>query len=116
MKFAPWLAASLLLVGTALHADQPTNPITPAAPDGIDGTTITDEMAIGQEDSGDRMTVAVSVGGQGPYRFLVDTGSERTVISRQLANRLQLAAGKNMTLHSMIGVSSPPSSASTAVG
>jgi predicted aspartyl protease len=49
------------------------------------------------------MTVAVSVSGQGPYRFLVDTGSERTVISRQLADRLRLDRGRSVTLHSVVG-------------
>jgi predicted aspartyl protease len=69
----------------------------------IDNTTTTDEIAIGR-DIGDRMTVEVSVSGRGPYRFLVDTGSERTVISRELAKRLQLESGKAAVLHSVIGV------------
>ncbi|MEA1071466.1 retroviral-like aspartic protease family protein [Sphingomonas sp. LY160] len=53
----------------------------------------------------DRMTVQVKVAGQGPYRFLVDTGSERTVISRELAERLGLAGGRRVTLHSVLGSS-----------
>ncbi len=61
-----------------------------------------DEVAIGS-DVGDRMTVAVQVAGKGPYRFLVDTGSERTVISRELAHRLKLEAGQTTMLHSVIG-------------
>jgi predicted aspartyl protease len=74
-----------------------------AVPGQIDNITTTDEVAIGR-DVGDRMTVDVSVGGRGPYRFLVDTGAERTIISRELAHRLQLEVGKNATLHSVIGV------------
>lgn len=62
-----------------------------------------DAVAIGT-DIGDRMTVAVQVAGRGPYRFLVDTGSERTVISRQLARRLSLGAGQATRLHSVVGV------------
>ena len=54
--------------------------------------------------AGDRMTVPVSVDGQGPYRFLVDTGAERTVISRELARRLALEPGRNVTVHSMTEV------------
>jgi len=57
-----------------------------------------------KRDEQDRMTVDVTVGGKGPYRFLVDTGSERTVISRQLAERLKLDAGETTKLHSVIGV------------
>lgn len=37
-----------------------------------------------------RMTVGVTIDGNGPYRFVVDTGSERTVVSRELASRLAL--------------------------
>lgn len=78
-----------------LHVD-----IAPAA--SIDKETITDEVPIGS-DHGDRMTVDVSVGGKGPYRFLVDTGAERTVISRQLARKLRLEGGRAAVLHSVVG-------------
>jgi len=50
-----------------------------------------------------RMTVLVKVGGQGPYSFLVDTGSERTAISRQLATQLKLASGTPARVHSVLG-------------
>ena len=53
----------------------------------------------------DRMTVPISIGASGPYRFIVDTGSERTVVSRELAQRLQLGSGPNVILHSMADVS-----------
>lgn len=52
-----------------------------------------------------RMTVPVSLGGQGPYPFIVDTGAERTVIARELANTLQLQAGTPARVHSMTEVS-----------
>lgn len=52
----------------------------------------------------DRMTVAIRIGGNGPYRFIVDTGSERTVLSRELAQRLGLAAGVPVVVHSMTEV------------
>lgn len=48
-----------------------------------------------------RMTVPVSIGGSGPYSFIVDTGSERTVISRELAEELGLEAGRTATVFSM---------------
>jgi predicted aspartyl protease len=103
MMITHWLAAALVVSGTTAVAE-PNRlevEVTPSEP--IDRTTITDEIAIGR-DIGDRMTVAVSVGGRGPYRFLVDTGSERTVISRQLAQRLQLESGKDAILHSVVGI------------
>ena len=104
MKFAHLLAAGMVLAA-APALSQPAQ-LTPAGVPlaEIDRTTITDEIPIG--DRGDRMTVAVSVGGNGPYRFLVDTGSERTVISRQLADRLKLTDGRTTLLHSVIGATS----------
>jgi predicted aspartyl protease len=52
------------------------------------------------------MTVPVSVQGTGPYRFLVDTGADRTAVSSDLVHRLGLVAGNNASLHSIAGVSS----------
>lgn len=105
MMTAHWLAAALFVSGTSAVAEPSRGPNrmeTEVVPSQIDNTTITDEVAIGR-DIGDRMTVSVSVSGQGPYRFLVDTGAERTVISRELAHRLRLEDGKDAILHSVIG-------------
>ncbi len=68
----------------------------------IDRTTTTEDVTI-STDNADRMTVPVSVGGKGPYEFLVDTGSERTVISRELARHLRLTSGRAAILHSVMG-------------
>jgi predicted aspartyl protease len=103
MMITQWLAAALIVSGTTAVAEPNRLDVEVVPSQPIDSTTVTDEVAIGR-DVGDRMTVAVSVGGRGPYRFLVDTGSERTVISRQLANRLQLESGKDAILHSVVGV------------
>ena len=53
-----------------------------------------------------RMTVPVSIDGRGPFQFIVDTGAERTVISRELARELNLGQGKSARLHSMSEVAS----------
>ncbi|MCL6739963.1 retroviral-like aspartic protease family protein [Sphingomonas sp. RB56-2] len=103
MMISHWLAAALIVGGTAAVAEPTRLDIDNAPAQAIDSTTITDEVAL-TRDKIDRMTVDVSVGGNGPYRFLVDTGAERTVISRQLAQRLKLESGKAATLHSVIGV------------
>lgn len=55
-------------------------------------------------DRTDRMTVPVTIGGNGPYAFVVDTGADRTVVSRELADTLKLAASGSATMHSMTGV------------
>ena len=56
-------------------------------------------------DANERMTVAVRVRDSGPYQFLVDTGAERTVISRELAERLGLPAGSRTRMQSVAGPS-----------
>lgn len=61
-----------------------------------------DELGFAR-DSYQRMTVPVRVGGKGPFRFLVDTGSDRTAISRQLATALGLHAGSRARMHSATG-------------
>ena len=52
----------------------------------VDKTTQTEDVKFRNEYY-ERMTVPVLLGGAGPYRFLVDTGADRTAISRQLASR-----------------------------
>jgi predicted aspartyl protease len=46
------------------------------------------------------MTLPVTISGRGPYRFVVDTGADRTIISNELAARLGLAAGPDVVVHS----------------
>lgn len=46
-------------------------------------------------DRTDRMTLPVTIDGQGPFGFIVDTGAERTVLSRELAQRLGLRSAGN---------------------
>lgn len=48
-----------------------------------------------------RLTVPVRIGKDGPYDFLIDTGAERTVLARGLADRLGLVPSGRAT---MIGV------------
>lgn len=71
----------------------------------IDKTTQTQDVQF-KNDKDDRMTVPVRLGGTGPYRFLVDTGADRTAISRELVSQLQLPSSGGVELHSVSGVSS----------
>ena len=41
-----------------------------------------------------RMTVEVRVNGRGPYRFLVDSGADTSVVGLRIARDLQLPLGK----------------------
>lgn len=56
-------------------------------------------------DSEDRMTVPVRLSGAGPYQFLVDTGADRTAVSRDLVAKLSLPSAGGAQLHSISGVS-----------
>ena len=56
-------------------------------------------------DKAARMTVPVSIGGRGPFAFIVDTGAERTSIAEELAQDLRLGLGQWARLHSMTEVS-----------
>ncbi len=64
--------------------------------------TATNDVAF-RIDAHDRMTVPVRLSGRGPYRFLVDTGADRTAVSTALAAELRLASGPTATLHSVTG-------------
>jgi predicted aspartyl protease len=78
-------------------AAPPPAEAAPAAEEGF-------SLAMG-EDRNERMTVPVSIGVNGPYPFIVDTGAERTVISSELARTLALQPGRTATVHSMSEVS-----------
>lgn len=56
-------------------------------------------------DHDNRVTVPIRIGESGPYAFIVDTGSQRTVISRELADRLALVPDTPVTVLSMTGSS-----------
>ena len=97
MALKLWMATLALmpLFGTA-QAEAPPPP--------IDTTTQADDVAF-KDDSSQRMTVPVLLSGIGPFRFMVDTGADRTAISRQLAEQLNLVPGSGASLHSVAGVS-----------
>ena len=70
----------------------------------VDSTTQADDVKI-RKDRSDRMTVPVTVGGSGPFRFLVDTGADRTAISSAVAAQLGLDTSAQASLHSVTGIS-----------
>lgn len=49
----------------------------------------------------DRLTVPVTIGDAGPYQFLIDTGAQATVLSRELADSLGLHDRRPVTLIGM---------------
>ncbi|MBO9622199.1 MAG: aspartyl protease family protein [Sphingomonas sp.] len=89
----------LLLLGTAAEGRdlgrQDPDMIAPQAP--VDGTLVD----LGTLDA--RLTVPVALGASGPYNFIIDTGAERTVVSRELAGSLRLVPSQPVMLTSMTG-------------
>ena len=93
-----WLALPLL----ALAANSAQQPVAPAAPVTDPAVpALADQLAFG--DDGPRMTVPVQIAGAGPFEFVIDTGAQRTVISRELAGRLGLPTGRMVRLTGMTG-------------
>jgi predicted aspartyl protease len=80
------------------HAQPPAQPTPSPAPPPVQ-TTISTAYDLSM-----RMTVPVTIDGKGPFQFVVDTGADRTVVSRELAGRLGLAPSGEATMHSMAGV------------
>ena len=97
------LAASLT-IGTAATAQTTTTKFDAVSgvPD-IDKTTQTQDVNL-RNDKEDRMLVPVKLSGAGPYYFLVDTGADRTAVSREIADKLRLETGAGAELHTITGV------------
>ena len=64
--------------------------------------TTVDVLAI-KTDQHNRMTVQVRIADQGPFRFLIDTGAQNTVLSTALAGRLSLKSSAKARLIGVAG-------------
>jgi predicted aspartyl protease len=76
-----WLSILSVLAAVAATSAEAPQPL----PDPADA-----EMIKLQQERNERVTVPVTIKGQGPFRFMVDTGAQATVVSSDLANRLGL--------------------------
>jgi predicted aspartyl protease len=86
-------AVATQLAPVAAAAPEPVVPAATALPD-VDIIELEHERYR-------RMTVPVTIGGAGPFRFMLDTGAEATVVSRDLADRLALNDRKTAILVGM---------------
>jgi hypothetical protein len=55
-----------------------------------------------------RMTVPVRINDGGPYGFVVDTGANQSIISKELADKLALPAGPPAPLNGVAGIQLAP--------
>ena len=91
----------------AARAQTPSPDAAPPSPDAASAAETPDNAAGSlalSHDAASRLTVSVMIDGKGPFNFVIDTGSDRTVISRELASRLELPKGPDVMLHGSAGV------------
>lgn len=96
--------AAFATFSAALSAQPATTKVeTVSGVSQIDRTSQTQDIRL-RTDHDERMTVPVHLSGAGPYQFLVDTGADRTAVSRDLVTRLALPSAGKVELHSISGV------------
>jgi clan AA aspartic protease (TIGR02281 family) len=93
------IVGALAVWGGGVKAEVPVVAAPPAAAP-AEGAAQTLKLA---QDPTSRLTLAVMVNGKGPYEFLVDTGSNTTVISRELATSLGLPPAGKVMIRESIG-------------
>ncbi len=104
------VAAAAPAFGRAVIAAGPESPSERSTPDGkpaVTGATRaasdTGSGALHSRTVGEnRLTTAVYINGSGPYRFLVDTGAERTLIAQEIAAQLALPMGRKVMVEGII--------------
>ena len=89
------MAALMVAISGAAPAQAPPPSPTP-------GAAAPETLPLAQDPT-QRLTLPVMVNGKGPYDFLVDTGSDRSVISRELAATLALPPGRRVMIHESAG-------------
>jgi predicted aspartyl protease len=101
-----------MFVGVALASSAPAwAQTTTTKLDAVSGGPQVDQSTQTQDvnfktELDDRMTVPVKLSGNGPYRFLVDTGADRTAVSSQIVSALKLPSAAAAELHSVAGATS----------
>jgi predicted aspartyl protease len=95
-RFLKVVAVTLLGVGATWTAapSHACDALAPGTP-GVAGTTTTDTAG--------RAVALININGQGPFRFIIDTGANRSVLSQALVARLGLARSGEGVVHSISG-------------
>lgn len=91
--FAAGLGAALALPDLAAAQDFPDAPV---------------QIDAGR-DRHDRLTIPVMIGDSGPWRFVVDTGADRSALAIDIAERLALPPGRSVMVHGITGAELAPS-------
>ena len=99
MNTRPIAAAAVLALSSVAGANEPT-----AAGQMESQAPVPAEEVIQiafDQDRYERMTVPVTIGGKGPYRFFVDTGAQATVVTNRITSDLQIEPRGKATLVAM---------------
>lgn len=108
------MVASLILAGASLFATQlaaaiPVEPETEAyIADALPEQFLqpdAEQIAIAQ-DRLERMTVSVTIAQGGPYEFIIDTASQRTIVSKEIAGALALDIEDQVNIVALAGTTS----------
>jgi len=92
-RFIRFAGAALLVAGAVFNVPAPAcEPLDADAPS-VAGTTT--------KDAAGRAVALININGQGPFRFIIDTGANRSVLSQALATRLGLAPSGEGVVHSI---------------
>lgn len=120
MKYVvyPLLICGLFIPSIATYANQVNDkPViaeeSDTADEDIPDFSQSEQITIG-EDRNDRMTVDVNIPSEidlftrdkGPYEFIIDTAAQRTILSTELAQSLELEIEKSLTITTLSGTSS----------
>jgi predicted aspartyl protease len=95
------LALATAGAGAQVVAQPSPAPLIPRAE--IDNTLQVEGDPLRARVTQSRLTVATFVNGQGPFRFLIDTGADRSVIGTALARQLGLAISGAAHVHHVAG-------------
>jgi predicted aspartyl protease len=110
-----WLAVVSLLAGGGASFAQVAHVFTSASLIPQPKVQVPEQLAL-SKDAVHRLTIPVMVDGQGPFPFVIDTGADRTVISKALATTLKLPSGPDVELHNSGGVDQVPTAAIASLG
>ena len=97
MRIVAAAVLALTITTTAWAAAPAAEPAPPAEPAPAEILPVDTDKTL-------RMTVDVKIDDRGPYPFIIDTGAQRSIISRDVAEALALSQGRSIRLHTMDGV------------
>ena len=92
-------------IGAAPPKSLPPAPMPPLVPAEHDATLAIAGKEVAARKVDTRMTVAVKVNDTGPYRFVVDSGADTSVVGQRIAKALALPAGRSAILNGITATS-----------